>query len=62
MADLTSIHGFRIAAIVKIAFLPNDIENEIKKIYWYRKFRGRMVQETRLVPSNVRIYFHSGQV
>jgi len=37
-----------------------QIQNEIKKIYWYRKFRGRMVQETRLVPSNVRIYFHSG--
>ena len=60
MSDLTSIHGFRIAPIVKIAFLPNELENEIKKIYWYRKFRGRMVQETRLVPSNVRIYFHSG--
>ncbi len=60
MADLTSIHGFRIAPLVKIAFLPEDLENEIKKIYWYRKFRGRMVQETRLVPSNVRIYFHSG--
>ncbi len=60
MADLTSIHGFRIAPLVKIVFLPNDLENEIKKIYWYRKFRGRMVQETRLVPSNVRIYFHSG--
>ncbi len=60
MADLTSIHGFRIAPLVKIVFLPDDLENEIKKIYWYRKFRGRMVQETRLVPSNVRIYFHSG--
>ena len=60
MADLTSIHGFRIAPLVKIVFLPQELENEIKKIYWYRKFRGRIVQETRLVPSNVRIYFHSG--
>jgi hypothetical protein len=60
MADLTSIHGFRIAPIVKIVFLPDLLESEIKEIYWYRKFRGRMVQETRLVPSNVRIYFHSG--
>ena len=60
MADLTSIHGFRIAPIVKIVIFPEDLENEIKKIFWYRKFAGRMVQETRLVPSNVRIYFHSG--
>ncbi len=60
MADLTSIHGFRVAPVVKIVFLPEDLENEIKKIYWYRRFRGRMVQEIRLVPSNVRIYFHSG--
>ena len=41
MADLTSIHGFRIAPLVKIVFLPEDLENEIKKIYWYRKFRGQ---------------------
>ncbi|MGA2680429.1 MAG: hypothetical protein ABSF44_01360 [Candidatus Bathyarchaeia archaeon] len=60
MADLTTIHGFRVAPVVKIVFLPKDLENEIKKIYWYRRFRGRMVQELRLVPSNVRIYFHSG--
>src|SRR5437879_10702258 len=26
----------------------------------YRRFSGRMVQEARLVPPNVRIYFHSG--
>ncbi len=60
IADLTTIHGFRIAPLVKTVFLPGDIETEIKKIFWYRRFRGRMVQEARLVPSNVRIYFHSG--
>jgi hypothetical protein len=60
MADLTSIHGFRVAPLVKIVFLPEDLQNEIKKIYWYRRFGGRIVQETRLVPSNIRIYFHSG--
>jgi hypothetical protein len=59
MTDLTSIHGFRVAPLVKIVFLPECLENEIKKIYWYRRFAGRMVQETRLVPSNVRIYFQS---
>src|SRR2546428_4877675 len=60
IADLTSIHGFRVAPLVKILFLPESLEDEIKKIYWYRRFRGRIVQEARLVPSNVRIYFHSG--
>jgi hypothetical protein len=60
MADLTSIHGFRIAPLAKIVFLPESLENEIKRLYWYRRFRSRIVQETRLVPSNVRVYFHSG--
>ena len=60
MADLTSIHGFRVAPVAKIILLPEDLEKQIKKIYWYRRFRGKTVQETRLVPSNVRIYFHSG--
>jgi hypothetical protein len=60
MADLTSIHGFRVAPLVKIVLLPEGLENEIKKLYWYRRFGGKIVQETRLVPSNVRIYFHSG--
>jgi hypothetical protein len=60
MADITSIHGFRIAPTVKITFLPEDLERKIKEVYWYRKFPGKIVQETRLVPSNVRIYFHSG--
>jgi len=60
MADLDSIHGFMVAPIVKIVLMPEDLEREIKKIYWYRRFEGEIVQEIRLVPSNVRIYFHSG--
>jgi len=59
-ADITSIHGFRIAPLVKIVMLPMSLQAEIKKIFWYRRFSGRIVQETRLVPSNVRVYFHSG--
>jgi len=58
-ADLTSIAGFLIAPVVKIAFLPAPLQEQLRSIYWYRKFRGRIVQELRLVPSNVRIYFHS---
>ena len=60
MADLTSIHGFRIAPLVKIVHFPEELENRIRQLYWYRQFRGRIVQETRLVPSNIRVYFHSG--
>jgi len=60
MAETTSIHGFRIAPLVNIVQIPENLENAIKEIYWYRRFEGRIVQETRLVPSNVRVYFHSG--
>ncbi len=58
-ADPTSIHGFRIAPVVKIARLPLPLAERLRSIYWYRQFRGEIVQELRLVPSNVRIYFHS---
>jgi hypothetical protein len=58
-ADLTSIGGFRIAPVVKVCLLPTALEEKLREVYWYRKFRGRFVQELRLVPSNVRIYFHS---
>ena len=58
-ADLTSIEGFRIAPVVKIAFLPKELEARLASIHWYRKFRGRLVQELRFVPSNVRVYFHA---
>jgi hypothetical protein len=60
MADLTTIHGFRVAPLVKTVFLPQVLEQEVKKIFWYRQFKGRIVQEIRLVPSNIRIYFHGG--
>ncbi len=55
----TSIHGFRIAPLVKVVKLPEALRDELTQVYWYRRFRQEMVQETRLVPSNVRIYFHS---
>jgi len=58
-ADLTSIAGFLIAPVVKIAFLPDDVAERIRTLHWYRRFAGAIVQEIRLVPSNVRIYFHA---
>ena len=58
-ASTTSIHGFRIAPLVKIVKLPKALKEEVTQVYWYRRFKQEMVQETRLIPSNVRIYFHS---
>lgn len=59
LADLTSIQGFRIAPVVKVALLPPGLETRLRSIYWYRRYRDRLVQELRLVPSNVRVYFHA---
>ncbi len=58
-ASTTSIHGFRIAPLVKIVKLPKALQQEVTQVYWYRRFKQEMVQETRLIPSNIRIYFHS---
>ncbi len=57
-ADLTDLHGFRLAPIVKVAFLPSELEARLRSIYWFRRYRDRFVQELRLVPSSVRFYFH----
>jgi hypothetical protein len=58
-ASTTSIHGFRIAPLVNIVKLPSGLQQKITQVYWYRRFKQEMVQEARLIPSNIRIYFHS---
>ena len=58
-ADLTSLRGFLIAPVVKIALFPPQLEERLRTLHWYRRFEGPIVQEIRLVPSNVRIYFHA---
>jgi len=58
-ASTTSIHGFRIAPLVNIIKLPKSLQEKVTQVYWYRRFKQEMVQEARLIPSNVRIYFHS---
>jgi hypothetical protein len=58
-ADLTSLHGFRVAPVLKVAFLAKELEERLRGIHWYRRYPERMVQELRLVPSNVRVYFHA---
>ena len=58
-ADLTSLEGFRLAPVVRIARFPVDLEERLRALHWFRRFPGPFVQEIRLVPSNVRIYFHA---
>ncbi len=58
-ADLTTLRGFRIAPVLKVCSLPADLEEQLRSIHWYRRYEGAMVQEIRLVPSNVRVYFHA---
>ena len=58
-ADLTSLEGFRIAPVVKISHLPPPLEERLRSLHWFRRFPGPIVQEIRLLPSNVRIYFHA---
>ncbi len=58
-AELTSVNGFRIAPVVKVAHFPGALEEELRTLHWYKHFPGRFAQEIRLVPSNVRVYFHA---
>lgn len=58
-ADLTSLRGFKIAPVLKVSYLPSELEERLRTLHWYRRFSGPMVQELRLVPSNIRIYFHA---
>ena len=58
-AALTSINGFRIAPVVKVAHFPPELEARLRTLHWYRRFPGAFAQEIRLVPSNVRVYFHA---
>ena len=58
-ANLTDLAGFRIAPVIKVAYLPEGLAARLRSIHWYRRYRDRFVQELRLVPSNVRVYFHA---
>lgn len=59
MANPTSINGFRIAPVVSIVSMEKTLQEKIKELYWYRKYVGDIVQEIRMMPSNVRLYFHA---
>lgn len=58
-ADVDDIAGFRICPVLAILPLPDAVARIASAFYWYRQYEGTFWQEIRLVPSNLRLYFHS---
>lgn len=59
MARGCSINGFHICPVVEINEMPEELAHRARQIFWYRRYRGRLLQEQRLIPSNIRLYHHS---
>jgi len=53
------INGFWICPVLAYNQLPDWLVKASSGTYWYRKYQGDWFQEVRLVPSDVRLYFHS---
>lgn len=53
------INGFWICPVIYSIQLPDWVVNARKDFYWYRKFPGTWSQQFRLIPANIRLYFHS---
>jgi hypothetical protein len=53
------LHGFHFCPVVAIAELPDELTAPARGRFWYRTWRGRYLQEQRLVPSDVRLYHAS---
>jgi len=45
--------------VIAAVRLPDAVAELASKFYWYRRYDGAYWQEIRLMPSNVRLYFHS---
>ena len=54
-----SIAGFHVCPIVALVRLPDPLGASASRFFWYRRYDGEFWQEIRLMPSNVRVYFHS---
>lgn len=54
-----SIAGFHVCPVVAAVRLPDGLARIASSFYWYRRYAGGYWQEVRLMPSNVRLYFHS---
>ncbi len=53
------IAGFHVCPVVALVRLPEACAEVASRFYWYRRYEGSYWQEVRLMPSNVRLYFHS---
>ena len=53
------IAGFPVCPIVALIRLPDALAAVASTFFWYRRYGGDFWQEVRLMPSNVRLYFHS---
>jgi hypothetical protein len=53
------IHGFHVCPIIALMRLPDALARIASSFFWYRRYEGEFWQEIRLMPSNVRLYFHS---
>lgn len=57
MADGASIHGFHVCPVIAVVEVPE--EHVWRDRWWYRRWTGTVVQEQRLLPSNVRLFHAS---
>jgi hypothetical protein len=53
------IAGFHVCPIIGLVRLPDKFAAIASHFFWYRRYEGEFWQEVRLMPSNVRLYFHS---
>ena len=58
-ADQAQIAGFPVCPIVALVRLPDEYARIASRFFWYRRYDGAYWQEVRLMPSNLRVYFHS---
>jgi hypothetical protein len=58
-ADRAQIAGFSVCPVVSLVRLPDELARAASRFFWYRRYDGAYWQEIRLMPSNVRLYFHS---
>lgn len=61
LADGVSINGFHICPVLELNEFPEEVTALAADQFWYRRYDGPILQEQRLVPSNVRL-FHQSEV